>query len=95
MPTCCAARSKPTARRIDDAQRQYHSAQDEIHATLRHEPFDVEAHARGHGEDAGGPAGLRQVIQGVFAFAASQMSPAGRTALADWPPGRKTASNRQ
>ena len=36
-----------------------------------------------------------QVIQGVFAFAASQMSPAGRQALADWPPGRKTTSNRQ
>ena len=52
--------------------------------------------ARGHGED---PRRARQafdqVIQGVFAFSASQMSPAGRKALADWPPGRKTASNRQ
>jgi hypothetical protein len=36
-----------------------------------------------------------QVIQGVFAFSASQMTPAGRKALANWPPSRKTASNRQ
>ena len=34
-----------------------------------------------------------QVIQGVFANVAAQMSPAGRHALADWPPGRKSASN--
>ena len=36
-----------------------------------------------------------QVIQGVFAFSASQMSPAGRSALADWPPNRKDTSARQ
>jgi len=36
-----------------------------------------------------------QVIQGVFAFSAAQMSQAGRSALADWPPGRKTTSNSQ
>ena len=35
-----------------------------------------------------------QVIQGVFAFSAAQMSPAGRQALADWPPGRKSTSQR-
>src|ERR1039458_5367842 len=28
---------------LDDTQRQYHSAPDPIHETLRHEPFDVEA----------------------------------------------------
>jgi ribulose 1,5-bisphosphate carboxylase large subunit-like protein len=31
-----------------------------------------------------------QVIQGVFADAAAKMSPAGRSALANWPHGRKS-----
>lgn len=80
---------------IDDAQRQYHSAQDEIHATLRREPFDVDALRAAMVKTRAARQSFDTVIQGVFAFAASQMSPAGRTALADWPPGRKTASNRQ
>jgi hypothetical protein len=36
-----------------------------------------------------------QAIQGVFATSAAQMSAAGRRALADWPPGRKTTDNSQ
>ena len=80
---------------IDDAQRQYHSAQDEIHETLRHEPFDVNAMRAAMAKTRSARQAVDQVIQGVFAFSASQMSPAGRKALANWPPGRKTASNRQ
>jgi len=80
---------------IDDAQRQYHSAQDQIHATLRREPFDVEAMRAAMAKTRSARQSFDQVIQGVFAFSASQMSPAGRSALADWPPRRKTTSNRQ
>jgi len=80
---------------IDDAQRQYHSAQDQIHATLRQEPFDIEAMRAAMAKTRAARQAFDQVIQGVFAFSASQMSRAGRSALADWPPGRKTASNRQ
>jgi uncharacterized membrane protein len=80
---------------IDDAQRQYHSAQDEIHETLRHEPFDVNAMRVAMAKTRSARQDFDQVIQGVFAFSASQMSLAGRKALANWPPGRKTASNRQ
>lgn len=80
---------------IDDTQRQYHTAQDEIHATLRREPFDVEAMRAAMAKTRASRQAFDQVIQGVFAFAASQMSPAGRQALADWPPGRKTTSTRQ
>jgi uncharacterized membrane protein len=80
---------------IDDAQRQYHSAQDEIHETLRHEPFDVNVMRAAMAKTRSARQAFDQVIQGVFAFSASQMSPAGRIALANWPPGRKTASNRQ
>jgi uncharacterized membrane protein len=80
---------------IDDAQRQYHSAQDEIHETLRHEPFDVNAMRAAMAKTRNARQAFDQVIQGVFAFSASQMSPAARKTLANWPPGRKTASNRQ
>ena len=80
---------------IDDTQRQYHSAQDQIHETLRHEPFDGEAMRAAMAKTRAARQAFDQVIQGVFAFSASQMSPAGRSALADWPPSRKTTSTRQ
>ena len=44
---------------IDDAQRQYHPAQDQIHETLRREPFDVEAMRAAMAQDARGAAKLR------------------------------------
>ena len=80
---------------IDDTQRQYHSAQNQIHETLRHEPFDVEAMRAAMAKTRAARQAFDQVIQGVFAFSASQMSPAGRSALADWPPSRKDTSARQ
>jgi uncharacterized membrane protein len=79
---------------IEDSQTRYRTAQDEIRATLRQEPFDVEAMRAAMAKTRSGRQSFDQVIQGVFAFSASQMSPAGRSALADWPPGRKTTSNR-
>jgi hypothetical protein len=36
-----------------------------------------------------------QTIQGVFAVIASKISPAGRQALANWPPGRKPVSDKR
>jgi uncharacterized membrane protein len=80
---------------IDDAQRQYHSAQDQIHETLRHVPFEAEAMRASMAKTRAARQNFDQVIQGVFAFSAAQMSQAGRSALADWPPGRKTTSNSQ
>ena len=79
---------------IEDAQTKYRAAQDQIRATLRQEPFDVEAMRAAMAKTRAARQAFDQVIQGVFAFSASQMSPAGRSALADWPPGRKTTSNR-
>ena len=80
---------------IEDSQTQYHSAQDQIRVTLRDEPFDVEAMRAAMAKTRAARQAFDQVIQGVFAFSASQMSPAGRSALADWPPGRKGTSARQ
>jgi uncharacterized membrane protein len=80
---------------IEDAQTQYRSAQDQIRETLRHELFDAAVMQAAMAKSRAARQAFDQVIQGVFAFSASQMSPAGRNALADWPPGRKTTSNRQ
>jgi uncharacterized membrane protein len=80
---------------IEDSQTQFHSAQDQIRATLRQEPFDLEGMRAAMAKTRSARQNFDQVIQGVFAFSASQMSPAGRNALADWPPGRKITSNRQ
>lgn len=90
-------RGQITANRqlIDDAQRQYHTAQDQIHETLRHVPFEAEAMRAAMAKTRSARQNFDQVIQGVFAFSAAQMSQAGRSALADWPPGRKTTSNSQ
>jgi len=77
---------------IEDSQTQYRSAQDQIRETLRHEPFDVEVMRAAMAKTRAARQSFDQVIQGVFAFSASQMSPAGRSALADWPPGRKSTS---
>ena len=82
-------------RLIDDAQRQYHSAQDQIHETLRHVPFEAEAMRTAMAKTRAARQNFDQVIQGVFAFSAAQMSQGGRSALADWPPGHKTTSNPQ
>lgn len=80
---------------IDEAQTKYHTAQDSIHETLRHEPFDANALRSAMAQTRAARQSFDQVIQGVFAFSAAQMSPVGRKALADWPPGRKTASKTQ
>jgi uncharacterized membrane protein len=80
---------------IEDSQAQYRGGQDQIRETLRHEPFDVEAMRAAMAKTRAARQNFDQAIQGVFAFSASQMSPAGRNALADWPPGRQSTSARQ
>ena len=80
---------------IDAAQAKYHDARERIHDVLRREPFDAAALRAAMAETRATRQAFDQVIQGVFATTATQMSPAGRAALADWPPGRKTTSNRQ
>jgi len=78
---------------IANAQYNYRAAQDAVRATLRHEPFDVEAMRAAMVKTRAARQNYDQTIQRVFATAAAAMSQAGRNALADWPPGHKTASN--
>jgi uncharacterized membrane protein len=79
---------------IEESQARYRAAQDEIRTTLRQEPFDAEAMRAAMAKTRAARQSFDQVIQGVFAFSAAQMSPAGRRAMADWPPGRKTTGSR-
>lgn len=80
---------------IETAQTEFRTSQSQIRDTLRHEPFDAEALRAAMAKTRAARQHFDQVIQGVFAFSASQMSPAGRSALADWPPNRKTSGKPQ
>ena len=79
---------------IESAQTKFRSAQDVIRDTLRAEPFDAEALRASMANARAARQAFDQTIQGVFAGAAAQMSQPGRQALADWPPGRKSASGK-
>lgn len=80
---------------IEGAQTRYRMAQDAIRSTLRQEPFDLAAVQDAMAKARVARQNFDQNIQGAFASSAAQMSPAGRQALADWPPGRKTAGKSQ
>jgi uncharacterized membrane protein len=80
---------------IQGAQANFRASQDAVRATLRHEPFDAEAMHTAMAKTRAARQTYDETIQEVFAYAAAQMSQAGRNALADWPPGHKSASNKQ
>ncbi|HTQ81804.1 MAG TPA: periplasmic heavy metal sensor [Pseudolabrys sp.] len=80
---------------IESTQANYRASQDAIRATLRAEPFEVEAMRAAMTGMRAARQSYDQTIQGVFATAAAQMSQAGRNALADWPPGHKSARKDQ
>jgi uncharacterized membrane protein len=77
---------------ITDTQTAYHQAQDSIHEALRREPFSADAMRAAMAKTRAARQAFDQTIQGVFAGIAGKISPTGRQALADWPPGRKAAS---
>ncbi len=77
---------------LEVAQNKYYAAREAIRAALRQDPFDVAAMRAAMTETRAARQSFDQVIQGVFATAAEQMSSAGRHALADWPPGHTKAS---
>jgi len=80
---------------IEQAQTQYHTARQRIHDVLRQEPFDVEAMRAATAQTRTARMAYDQTIQNVFADIAAKITPAGRQALANWPPGRKPASAKQ
>src|SRR6478752_7248515 len=80
---------------IDNTQAKYHSARQHIHDVLRQEPFDVEAMRAATAQTRAARLAYDQTVQGVFANIAAKISPAGRQALANWPPGRKPVTAKQ
>jgi uncharacterized membrane protein len=80
---------------IEEAQSKYHSARQHIHEVLRQEPFDVEAMRAATAQTRAARLNFDKTIQGVFADIAAKITPAGRQALANWPPSRRTASDKR
>jgi uncharacterized membrane protein len=80
---------------IETAQAKYRASQETIRDTLRREPFDVEATRAAMAQTRAARQAYDQAIHNTVAVAAPQMSSVGRQAVANWPPGRKTASNQQ
>jgi uncharacterized membrane protein len=77
---------------IASLQSKYYASREAIRATLRKEPFEPAAMRQAMTATRASRQAYDQAIQGAFAVAASKMTPAGRVALANWPPGRKPAS---
>jgi len=80
---------------IEDMQTKYHSARQHIHDVLRQEPFDVEAMRAATAKTRAARLAFDQTVQGVFANIAAKISPDGRQALANWPPGRRPVSDKR
>jgi uncharacterized membrane protein len=78
---------------IEQAQIKYLATRDMIRVTLRQEPFDANAMRTAMANTRAARQLYDQTIQGVFATASVQMSSAGRHAMADWRPSRKSASS--
>jgi uncharacterized membrane protein len=78
---------------IEAAQTNYRAAQDVVRETLRQDPFDPAAMQAAMAKSRAARQDFDQAVQGGFAGTAAQMTSAGRHALADWPPGRKTSGN--
>ena len=81
---------------IEDTQAKFHSARQYVHEVLRQEPFDVEAMRAATAQTRAARLNFDQTVQGVFADIAAKITPAGRQALANWPPERrKTAGDKR
>jgi uncharacterized membrane protein len=87
-------RGEVKARRdaLEAAQSQFFTAREEIHTALRADPFSSETMRAAMTKTRAARQNFDQILQGIFADAASKMSRDGRLALADWPPNRKSAS---
>jgi uncharacterized membrane protein len=80
---------------IESAQTAYHTAQDHIREVLRQEPFYVEALRAAMAKTRTARLTSDQTVQDVFAVIAAKISPAGRQAMANWPPGRKPGGEKR
>jgi uncharacterized membrane protein len=96
LPTADAdilrAEYRAKATNVDGARATYRNAQDEVRRILRTEPFQAGAMRAAMSEQRAARQVFDQSLQDVVASAAARMSAAGRTKLAEWPPGQRTGS---
>ena len=81
--------------RIAAAQNAYHDARNEIHETLRQDPFKVDDMRAAMAKTRAARQAFDQVIQTVFADAAVKMSSTARHLVADWRPPTGSKRDRQ
>jgi uncharacterized membrane protein len=84
------AEYRTKATNVDGARETYRKAQDEVRRILRAEPFQGDAMRAAMTEQRAARQAFDQLLQDVIASAAAKMSPAGRSKLADWPPGQRS-----
>ena len=73
-------------RTLESAHAAYRKAQESMRGILRAEPFDVSALRSAMTEVRAARQSLDAALQDVIATAAIEMSPAGRSKLAEWTP---------
>jgi uncharacterized membrane protein len=71
---------------IETARGDYDKARDNIRDILRREPFDNAAMQDAMSKTRAARQEFDQVLQGMIAKTASEMSPAGRQAMSEWAP---------
>jgi uncharacterized membrane protein len=74
------------------AQSAWQGARVTIREVLRQEPFDPAALREAMTRTRADRQSYDQILQSLFAQAATKMSREGRLALANWPPNRKTST---
>jgi uncharacterized membrane protein len=79
------------AQKVASAQADLRLSQDDVRKSLRADPFDADAMRLAMAENRSARENFDQVLHGMIASAASQMSVVGRTKLADWPAERDNA----
>lgn len=77
---------------LSAAQSAWQGDREAIRAVLRQEPFDATALRAAMTRTRADRQAYDQILQNLFAQAASKMSREGRLALANWPPKRKSSS---
>jgi uncharacterized membrane protein len=77
---------------VEGARKRYEDSREAIRAVLRREPFDNAALRAAMAESRAARQEFDTALQAVMAQAAGEMSPAGRTALADWRSPPQTAN---
>ena len=74
---------------VDASRDAYRKARDDVRQTLRVDPFDAGAMRAAMISTRAARQNFDQLLQDVIASAAAKMSAAGRSKLAEWPPGSR------